>query len=65
MVRVPDIDVHRNRSKDAGARIISEPSDYPYGERQYTAVDLGGHVWTFSQTIADVDPGTWGGVLSR
>ena len=32
------------------------------GERQYTAVDLGGHVWTFSQSIADVAPEGWGGV---
>jgi hypothetical protein len=24
---------------------------------------LGGHVWTFSQSIADVDPASWGGVL--
>jgi hypothetical protein len=26
-------------------------------------VDLGGHVWTISQTVADVHPQTWGGVL--
>ena len=32
------------------------------GERQYTAVDLGGHVWTFSQSIADVAPEERGGV---
>jgi hypothetical protein len=32
-----------------------------YGERQYTAQDLAGHQWTFSETLADVDPGTWGG----
>jgi hypothetical protein len=28
-----------------------------------TADDLGSHRWTFSQTIVDVDPGTWGGEL--
>jgi uncharacterized glyoxalase superfamily protein PhnB len=33
------------------------------GERQYSAEDLGGHVWTFSQSIADVDPASWGGIL--
>jgi hypothetical protein len=27
---------------------------------QYSAEDLGGHRWTFSQSIADVDPGSWG-----
>jgi len=27
------------------------------------AVDLGGHRWDFSQSIADVDPASWGGEL--
>jgi uncharacterized glyoxalase superfamily protein PhnB len=63
MVRVADIDGHYDCAERAGARIISPPADYPYGERQYTAEDPGGHQWTFSQTIADVDPGTWGGEL--
>jgi uncharacterized glyoxalase superfamily protein PhnB len=63
MVRVADVDRHYENAKQAGAQIISPPTDYPYGERQYTADDLGGHRWTFSQTIADVDPETWGGTL--
>jgi uncharacterized glyoxalase superfamily protein PhnB len=28
-------------------------------QRQYSVVDVGGHVWTFSQSIADVDPDSW------
>jgi len=24
---------------------------------------FGGHQWTFSQTIADVDPSSWDGIL--
>lgn len=63
MVRVADVDSHYEHAKQAGARIISPPADYPYGERQYTAEDPGGHRWTFSQTIADIDPITWGGTL--
>lgn len=63
MVRVADIDRHYERAERSGARIVSQPTDYPYGERQYTAEDPGGHQWTFSQTIADVDPKTWGGEL--
>lgn len=63
MVRVADVDKHCEHAKQFGARIISPPTDYPYGERQYTAEDLGGHRWTFSQTIADVDPKAWGGTL--
>ena len=31
--------------------------------RQYTAEDLAGHQWTFSQTLDDVAPEAWGGIL--
>jgi uncharacterized glyoxalase superfamily protein PhnB len=60
LVRVEDADAHHERAQKAGARISSPPTDYPYGERQYSAVDPGGHHWTFSQSIADVDPASWG-----
>jgi len=60
-VRVRDADEHHARATRAGARIIRPPTDYPFGERQYTAEDPGGHRWTFSQSIADVDPSSWGG----
>jgi uncharacterized glyoxalase superfamily protein PhnB len=63
LVRVEDADAHHGHAAAAGARIVSPPTDYPYGERQYTAVDPGGHSWTFSQSIADVDPAEWGGIL--
>jgi uncharacterized glyoxalase superfamily protein PhnB len=60
-VRVEHAAAHRDRARAHGARIASEPTDYPNGERQYTAVDPGGHRWTFSESIADVDPVSWGG----
>ena len=63
LVRVEDADRHRDQAAAAGARILDDPTDYPYGERQYNAEDLGGHRWTFSQSIADVDPAKWGGKL--
>jgi uncharacterized glyoxalase superfamily protein PhnB len=63
LVRVEDADSHYERAREHGAQIVQPPKDYPYGERQYTAVDIGGHSWTFSQTIADVDPQDWGGTL--
>lgn len=63
MVRIDDVDAHMERAEEFGARILARPTEFPYGERQYTAEDAGGHVWTFSETIADVDPATWGGVL--
>jgi len=63
MVHVDDVDRHFERARRAGAKIVRMPTDYPYGERQYTAEDPGGHRWTFSQTIADVHPREWGGDL--
>ena len=65
LVRIDDVDVHMKHAAEFGARILARPTDFPYGERQYTAEDAGGHVWTFSQTIADVDPATWGGTLLK
>jgi uncharacterized glyoxalase superfamily protein PhnB len=59
-VRVDDAERHHERAASCGARILHPPTDYPYGERQYSAEDLGGHRWTFSQSIADVDPASWG-----
>ena len=63
LMRVDNVNDHYEHVKGSGANIISSPTDYPYGERQYTAADIGGHRWTFSQTIADIDPQTWGGIL--
>lgn len=63
MVRLNEIDSHYEQVKQSGAKIIHPLADYPYGERQYTVEDPGGHRWTFSQTLADVDPKTWGGIL--
>ncbi|MCU1472908.1 VOC family protein [Amnibacterium sp.] len=60
-VRVSDIDAHYRVAAAAGAQILAEPADQPYGERQYTAADPAGHRWTFTQSIADVAPEEWGG----
>jgi uncharacterized glyoxalase superfamily protein PhnB len=63
MVRVEDVHAHCERARAHGARIVEEPTDHVYGERQYMAEDHAGHQWTFSQTLADVDPADWGGIL--
>lgn len=63
MVRVEDVSAHFTRAKAHGAAIISEPTNYLYGERQYSARDHAGYVWSFSESIADVDPAEWGGAL--
>ncbi len=63
MVRVEDAQAHCERARANGAVIEMEPTDFEYGERQYQAVDLAGHHWTFSETLDDVAPEEWGGVL--
>jgi uncharacterized glyoxalase superfamily protein PhnB len=62
LVRVDDLNRHYDRAREYGVEIMRTPADYPYGERQYTAKDLVGRHWTFSQSIADVAPEDWGGV---
>ena len=63
LVRVEDAHAHCERARSHGARILMEPTDFEYGERQYEAEDPMGHHWTFSETLADVAPEDWGGTL--
>jgi uncharacterized glyoxalase superfamily protein PhnB len=60
-VRVEDARAHCERAQAHGARILMEPTDMPFGERQYSAEDPAGHQWTFSESIADMAPEDWGG----
>jgi uncharacterized glyoxalase superfamily protein PhnB len=62
VVRVDAVDAHCERAREHGATILMEPTDFEYGERQYTAEDPAGHQWTFSETLADVAPEEWGGI---
>jgi uncharacterized glyoxalase superfamily protein PhnB len=61
MVRVDDARAHCERARAHGAVIRMEPTDFPYGERQYEAEDPAGHRWTFSESLRDVAPEEWGG----
>ena len=60
-IRVDHADAHCQRAREHGARITQDPVTQMYGERQYNAEDFAGHSWTFSQSVADVDPKEWGG----
>ena len=51
-VRIPDVDAHYGRVKAAGARIEREPTDQPYGLREYGVRDLENHRWWFSSPLA-------------
>jgi uncharacterized glyoxalase superfamily protein PhnB len=61
LVRVDDARAHCEHARANRARILMEPTDFEYGERQYEAEDLAGHRWTFSETLTDVAPEKWGG----
>jgi uncharacterized glyoxalase superfamily protein PhnB len=63
MLRVADVDSHHAAACAHGATIVNAPADQLFGERQYSALDLAGRRWTFSQSIADSDPASWGGEL--
>jgi uncharacterized glyoxalase superfamily protein PhnB len=57
---VDDVDEHHDKAKSAGVRIVEDPNETIYGERQYGAEDLGGHRWLFSQHARDISPDEWG-----
>jgi uncharacterized glyoxalase superfamily protein PhnB len=50
-ILVDNADAHYERAKAAGARIIEEPNDLPFGHRRYGCVDPQGHEWYFAQPI--------------
>ena len=53
-VTVDDVRAHCERARAAGASIVQEPTDQPYGDRTYRALDCDGHVWTFRQSVKQV-----------
>jgi uncharacterized glyoxalase superfamily protein PhnB len=61
-IRVPDVDAAFVRAREAGARVIEEPTSHEYGERSCMLEDLAGHRWELTQTLRDVAPEEWGGV---
>lgn len=64
MLRVTgSIDALFERAKAAGARVLAEPADHVYGERQCSFLDPWGRPWTLSETIFDSNPADWGGEL--
>ncbi|MGB7434458.1 MAG: VOC family protein [Candidatus Acidiferrum sp.] len=59
-VFVEDVQGHFEKAKAARVRIIEEPHETIYGEFQYAAMDLEGHLWLFSRHATDIAPGDWG-----
>ena len=60
-VRIEGAREHCERARLAGAKILTEPVDHNYGERQYNVEDFYGHRWDFTETLADIEPESWGG----
>ena len=50
-VMVDDVDAHYRHATSAGATIVYEPVDQPYGYRVYSAHDLEGHLWSFMKPL--------------
>ena len=62
---VDDVNSHYEHARECGATVIAEPEDKPWGLRQYTAEDLDGHRWEFSQYLRPAPPAEWGAQLSE
>jgi uncharacterized glyoxalase superfamily protein PhnB len=45
---VEDVDAHCSFAREAGAEIVEEPADQPYGDRRYAAADREGQHWYFA-----------------
>jgi len=48
---VDDVDQHHRFAVERGATIRYDPVDQPYGYREYSAVDVGGHLWSFMKPL--------------
>ena len=53
---VDDVDAHFERARQAGATIVAEPVDQPYGDRSYRAMDPEGNHWIFATCLREVAP---------
>lgn len=63
-VEVDDADAVYERARAAGAEILEEPHDLPYGHRRFAARDPEGHHWYFAHVLADVPAAEWGATVA-
>lgn len=50
-ISVDDVDAYYSRTVAAGANIVCEPLDRPYGLREYGASDPEGQIWWFTSPL--------------
>lgn len=51
-VYVEDVDAHCDQARAAGARILVEPADMPWGDRMYSTLDHEGQFWMFARQLS-------------
>ncbi len=51
VVIVDDVDAHHAAAVERGATVRYEPTDQPYGYREYGALDSEGHLWSFMKPL--------------
>src|SRR5579875_3000645 len=50
---VADPDAHHRRAAEAGASVVRELTDMPYGSREYSVRDPEGNLWSFGTYAPD------------
>ena len=50
-VYVDDVDAHCAKARAAGANVIVEPADQPWGDRMYGCTDREGQFWMFAKRL--------------
>jgi len=61
---VDDVIAHYSHAKSKAVKIVEEPHETIYGEFQYAAEDLEGHLWLFSRHARDIAPEEWGATIA-
>ena len=51
-IYVDDVDDHHAQASEEGATILTPPTDRPFGDRVYVALDSEEHQWTFAQRMS-------------
>lgn len=51
ILHVDDVNAHYERARAAGANIETEPTDQPYGQREYGVRDPEGYRWWFATPV--------------
>jgi uncharacterized glyoxalase superfamily protein PhnB len=59
-VYVGDVAAHYEQAKRAGATVLSDLEETPFGDRHYRVEDPEGHRWMFAEHVRDVAPEDWG-----